>query len=246
VKTAERFLSIAFFAAIVATASVGTTWAGTSFECVIDGTSNVPPNPVPGTGTGSFVLNDAQTELSYYIEFGGLVAPEIAAHFHNAGTRDNGPAVFNLPLGSPKVGVWQISPEMVAQLFMNRIYVNIHSEVYILGELRGNLMVVATGVGPNTPSPLSNALKANYPNPFNPRTTIEYGIDRRAHVSLKVYDASGQQVRTLVDRVQSPGEEQPVIWDGRNDNGESVASGVYYCTLVTGDFSQTRKMVFLK
>jgi hypothetical protein len=114
--------------------------AGTTFIAIIDGASNVPPRSVPGTGTAVMVLNDAQTQLSYDIRFSGLVATEVAAHFHNAGPRDQGPIVHNLPLGNHKVGVWNISPEMVTELFARRIYINIHSAQYITGELRGNVV----------------------------------------------------------------------------------------------------------
>jgi hypothetical protein len=219
--------------------------AGIAFECVIDGAHNVPALPVPGTGTGSFFLNDAQTELAYYIEFSDLTSPENFAHFHNAGPGFNGMVVYNLPLGSPKIGVWPITPAQVTELLFGRIYVNIHTEVYILGEIRGNLAVVASGVDP-PPEPRSNSLGPNYPNPFNPRTTIKYTIGRETHVSLRVFDASGRLIKTLVDRAQSPGEVSPVEWDGRDETGQLVASGVYFYQLQTRGFSQTRRMVLLK
>lgn len=130
---------ILFTALIVLVASAPGTFATTTFTATINGASNVPALAVPGTGTGVFVLNDAQTQLSYNIQFGGLLADEIAAHIHNAGARDNGPAVFPLPLGSPKIGVWSIPPEMVTELFANHLYVNVHSTLYVLGEIRGNI-----------------------------------------------------------------------------------------------------------
>jgi hypothetical protein len=86
----------------------------------------------------------------------------------------------------------------------------------------------------------------NYPNPFNPTTTIRYTIKERAHVSLKIYNAAGQLVRTLIEEVQAPDEVKPVEWDGRNNAGQTVSSGVYFYKLVTKGFSQTRKTVLLK
>jgi flagellar hook assembly protein FlgD len=65
-------------------------------------------------------------------------------------------------------------------------------------------------------------------------------------VSLTIYNAAGQRVTTLVDEVQSPEAVGPVTWDGHNDAGQSVASGVYFYKLVTKNFSQTKKMVLLK
>jgi hypothetical protein len=91
-----------------------------------------------------------------------------------------------------------------------------------------------------------NALYQNYPNPFNPATTIKYSIKERARVSLKIYNVAGQLVRTLIDREQHPSEVRPVVWDGRNDRGNPVASGVYFYKLATKGFTSTKKMVILK
>jgi hypothetical protein len=90
-----------------------------------------------------------------------------------------------------------------------------------------------------------NSLSQNYPNPFNPQTTIAFSVKDRAHVSLKVYNVAGQLVRTLLDDSFAAGPHKKV-WDGRNDAGQQVSSGVYFYKLVTSDFSQTKKMVLLK
>jgi hypothetical protein len=105
---------------------------------------------------------------------------------------------------------------------------------------------VVPGVEPGAGPQYANALFNNYPNPFNPTTTIKYTIKERAHVSLEIYNAAGQLVRTLVDEVQSPDEVKPVEWDGHNNAGQTVSSGVYFYRLVTKNFSQTKKMVVLK
>ena len=131
--------SILVTALILLVTAEPATFASTTFTATINGASNVPALAVPGTGAGTFVLNDAQTQLSYNIHFSGLLADEIAAHIHNAGARDNGPAVFGLPLGSPKIGVWSIPAAMVTELFASHLYVNIHSSLYVLGEIRGQI-----------------------------------------------------------------------------------------------------------
>ena len=90
-------------------------------------------------------------------------------------------------------------------------------------------------------------LAAAAPNPFNPETTIRYGVRTRGHVTLKIYNVAGQLVRTLVDDIKSPrpgGFE--VTWDGRSDRGESAATGVYFYKLVAPEFAQTKKVVLLK
>jgi hypothetical protein len=103
-----------------------------------------------------------------------------------------------------------------------------------------------TAVGVNPGEARFASLGNNYPNPFNPTTTIKYTIKDRGHVSLKIYNAAGQLVKTLVNQVQSPDQVKPVTWNGRNNAGQAVSSGVYFYKLVTNNFSQTKKMVLLK
>ena len=86
------------------------------------------------------------------------------------------------------------------------------------------------------------ALFQNHPNPFNPTTTIRFTLPERMRVRLNVYDVAGRRVATLVDGNPRDGEKE-VIWDGRIDAGEPVASDIYLYRLVTRDFTGTRKMV---
>ena len=98
--------------------------------------------------------------------------------------------------------------------------------------------------------PAKTELLANYPNPFNPETWIPYRLAEDAFVTLTIYDGTGQVVRTLEvgHRIASAYENRSkaVYWDGKNDIGEQVASGVYFYHLSAGDYSATRKMVILK
>lgn len=93
------------------------------------------------------------------------------------------------------------------------------------------------------------SLGQNYPNPFNPTTRIQYEIPARianaVHVQLKVYNLLGELVRELVDELKNPGQ-YTVEWDGRNNLGEPVSSGVYIYQLVAGEFRQTRRMLLIK
>ncbi len=92
--------------------------------------------------------------------------------------------------------------------------------------------------------PESAQLFQNYPNPFNPVTTIAFHIAEQAQTRLIVYNTLGQAVRGLVDEPLSPGEYQ-VSWDGRNDFGQHLPSGIYFYELQTRNFSQIRKMILL-
>ncbi len=99
-------------------------------------------------------------------------------------------------------------------------------------------------------TPENTALLANYPNPFNPETWIPYHLAESAEVTLRIYAIGGELVRTLDLGHQPAGRyqdrSQAAYWDGRNEMGESVASGVYFYTLTAGDFTATRKMLIRK
>lgn len=88
-------------------------------------------------------------------------------------------------------------------------------------------------------------LEQNYPNPFNPTTTITYALDESTDVSLRIYDAAGTLVRTLVDG-RREARHHRVEWDGHDQEGNSVASGVYFYRLEGGGEALTKKMVLLK
>ncbi|MBD3404222.1 T9SS type A sorting domain-containing protein, partial [candidate division GN15 bacterium] len=88
-------------------------------------------------------------------------------------------------------------------------------------------------------------LAQNYPNPFNPSTTIGFSLPQQTDVSLTVYNVLGRTVRVLVNDSRPAGEYE-VVWDGRGDDGRSVASGVYFYRLVTEQQVQSRKMLLVK
>ena len=90
------------------------------------------------------------------------------------------------------------------------------------------------------------ALSQNFPNPFNPNTTIHYNVKAGGgQVSLRVFDVSGRVVRTLVNGSQTAGAKS-VTWNGTNDAGQRVASGIYFYRMIAPDFTQTKKMVLLR
>lgn len=89
------------------------------------------------------------------------------------------------------------------------------------------------------------SLNQNYPNPFNPTTQIMYGLPKDSQVELKVFNIMGQEVTTLVNGWQKAGYRS-VVWDGRDNSGHPVASGVYFYRLKAGGFNSIKKMVLLK
>ena len=98
--------------------------------------------------------------------------------------------------------------------------------------------------------PEETALLANYPNPFNPETWIPYQLAESSEVTLTIYDMNGQLVRRLALGHQTAGmyrsRTRAAYWDGRNQVGELVASGLYFYTLTADEFTATRRMLILK
>ena len=96
-------------------------------------------------------------------------------------------------------------------------------------------------------SPTSYALFPNVPNPFNPQTVIRYALVAREAVptQLVIFNGLGQKVRTLVDEAQGGGFYS-VVWDGRDDDGRFLSSGVYFYRLTAGEFVQVRKMILME
>ena len=88
-------------------------------------------------------------------------------------------------------------------------------------------------------------LSQNYPNPFNAATEIRYGLPAATAVSLRIYNVRGQEVATLIEGYREAGE-YTVIWDGRDNAGRELSSGIYFCRLQAGEYAETVKMVLLR
>jgi hypothetical protein len=120
-------------------------------------------------------------------------------------------------------------------------------------ELRGSgeIGVVASGVHVSilyTSSqdvPVIFGLDQNYPNPFNPVTTLRYALPARTPVHLQVYSVTGQLVKTLVNGTLDAGRYE-TLWQGENDAGISVGSGVYFCRLMAGGHTRSIKVLLMK
>jgi hypothetical protein len=94
-------------------------------------------------------------------------------------------------------------------------------------------------------APIKYSLNNNYPNPFNPLTTISYYLPKDEFVNVNIYNASGKLVRELVSSKQNLGVKS-IRWDATNNSGQPVSAGLYLYTIQAGDFRQTKKMVLLK
>lgn len=110
--------------------------------------------------------------------------------------------------------------------------------------------IALSGVGQalstdNNVLPVVTELKGNYPNPFNPSTTIRFGMREAGKVKIDVYNVLGQKVRTLVNDNLGAGNHS-VVWNGTDDRGRNVASGIYFYRMNTGSYSSTKKMLMMK
>ena len=93
--------------------------------------------------------------------------------------------------------------------------------------------------------PTSFELNQNYPNPFNPSTTVKYQVPENAKVNMIVYNMTGQKIATLTNEFQAAGYHN-VVWNGTNDFGQTVASGVYFLRMQAGSYAKTISMTFTK
>jgi len=109
-----------------------------------------------------------------------------------------------------------------------------------------NVDTIIVGIGEeDSQLPTVFDIAQNYPNPFNPTTTIKYQLPKQSDVKIVIYNVLGQVVRTLVDNKVDAGYHQKV-WDGMNEFGQRVSTGVYFYRMVAGDFVKSKKMILMK
>ncbi|HQV30855.1 MAG TPA: GDSL-type esterase/lipase family protein [Calditrichia bacterium] len=113
-----------------------------------------------------------------------------------------------------------------------------------LGEEAENACLATGLLDPPSP-PSGYALEPNFPNPFNPSTLIRYRLPEATKVRLTVFNSLGQEVQRLVGEHKNAGRHE-IEWDGTNDRGKAMSSGIYYCTLSAGSYRMVRKMVLLR
>lgn len=105
--------------------------------------------------------------------------------------------------------------------------------------------ITGNAVDHSTPVAKATSLKGNYPNPFNPVTTISFDIAQEGHVSLDIFNVKGQKVKTLVNDRMTAGSHT-IQWNGTDDNNKKVGSGIYFYNMKSGKYTNTRKMILMK
>jgi hypothetical protein len=166
---------------------------------------------------------------------------------YQAGMRVREVVVYRGPadVAAPMVRIGTVKPCGCGTMeFIDREVTSGRGYRYQFGVIDGEGEHLSPLVAP-TAGPIEARLSQNQPNPFNPRTTIRFTLPARAATTLIVYGVSGRRVRTLVDEELAKGPYE-FEWDGQDDNGQPVASGLYFYRLESGGFSGSRKMVLLK
>ena len=97
----------------------------------------------------------------------------------------------------------------------------------------------------NDQLPKTNFHLSNYPNPFNPTTTIEFSVLEESTIEISIYNIKGQKMRSLLNDQITSGEHS-IVWNSEDDNGERVSSGVYFIKMKTGNLEKTEKMILMK
>ena len=107
------------------------------------------------------------------------------------------------------------------------------------------MLSVALEISDSFTIPNQYKLYQNYPNPFNPTTVIQYDVPEISQTTLNIFDLSGRQINQLINDAQSPGLKT-IIWDGKDFLGNRVGAGIYIYQLKSGNFIESKKMIFVK
>lgn len=225
---------------------------GLGFYAETNGENILSPVETSAHGTGSFTLTSKGLIYDYSAESITIVDAEI----HYGSNSEIGPLAFTLTGDfsfNTSLGVWlrngieNFSTSDMSAALRNETYMNITSEAYSEGEMRGQIRYAGesetiVGVEPSDNGELPNKieLSQNYPNPFNPTTTIVFSLPKQSNVKLDVYNILGQKVATLVDGVQNAGYHSVEF------NADNFASGIYIYRLSTDNKVISKKMQLIK
>ncbi|MEE9443291.1 MAG: C1 family peptidase [candidate division Zixibacteria bacterium] len=220
-----------------------------------------------------FWTNDACTDVDVYVydDFttgtSNLLASQLDNSYNEPGYHsvllDSPPALTsgddiyivvkltNVSYGFPIVGD-HMSPNESSKTYISssglagswyEMGINEGCDIAIRGRTSPNLSVDVND--DISPGPVMYSLKQNYPNPFNPSTVFDYTVETRSHVTISIFNILGQPVKTLVDEVKSAGTHS-ISWDGTNEDGKPMSTGIYFYRITSGDYTETRKMILLK
>ena len=217
---------------------------------VMDEGQEVPATGSAGAGIALVSIDQPNDILGYDIRMTGLGGVETSAHIHGyAPPGINAGVVTGLPLGLRKIGTWNYPAGDEASIEAGLTYINIHTTLFPGGEIRGQIQGFdsppVVGVPELFPDAGGSYLE-NFPNPFVSATTIRFNLARSSAVDLSITDVTGRRVRSLVSSRALSAGPQSVSWDGRNDRGAPVSSGVYFYVLETQEGVTSRAMTIVR
>jgi hypothetical protein len=224
------------------TATYGAPFAKASTEKI-----NFPDMIAGTTKDTSFSMSNTGTEnliLSYALIDGPFKSEYSTSHIFNdtiaPGKFITVPVSFS-PLGSfyryARLLVYTNDPQRSRySIGLTSVVMNNPNAKQIIANLNGE-----------EAAPTEFALKGNYPNPFNPTTTISYAIpENGGAISIKIYNSIGQEVKTLIQGKVLPAGIYSVTWDGKDNRGNIVSSGIYFTKMITLKSSIVKKMIMMK
>ena len=225
------------------------TFEGTAWNNAMDDAAAAPGIELPGT-TWAFVVSgdllETEAGVSYTVVAKNHRTGEVATRLVSSDHSEFNTVWADLS----RTSVIEAGDTLEVILFddLGNIVSGPFTHMVDVDDLRKAYLSLPLTVGDVHPA--STILAQNFPNPFNPETWIPYQLEKSADVVLQIYDTSGGIVRTIDLGFKSQGfymtRSTAAYWDGRNNLGEQVASGVYFYSLQTADFSATRKMLILK
>jgi Cu/Zn superoxide dismutase len=216
-----------------------------SFEANLDGNQEVPPTGSLATGYGDVTVDGNGANLHIELSVSNFTNTITGAHIHAAPPGQNGGVIFNIGAftGSTRAD-FPLTAAQYATLRAGGYYVNIHSNIFPSGEIRGQL-------GNNSPADVPDGIAnpafsvTGYPNPVLQGAVVHYSIPASLPGDVAVFDAGGRLVRRLADGMLQAGETN-LTWDGRDAAGRPVPSGTYYYRLQAGTEKVTQKAIVLR
>ncbi len=247
----DAALILRYYVGLITTFPVGTSFTYPK---------SAAPAPVPG-GVMEFVRAESagETEAAYHLSLSG--GSSVSAgnwelqfngeHFAFAGVRPSDWSRDCIIESRVDGGTIHIALAVTGELEGDGTLFTIFFERITDGDLNLEVLEAVlnetrfTNVAVDGAIPATFGLSQNYPNPFNPTTSISYSIPEESHVAITIYSILGREVRTLVSNVQ-PAGRYTLHWDGKDNFGRGVASGVYFYRMETKSFAAVRKMLFIK
>ncbi|MEW5799220.1 MAG: CHRD domain-containing protein [Bacteroidota bacterium] len=216
----------------------------------LDGMQQVPANNSTGAGLGAvmFPTDPGQKEMYFSLLVGGLSGAVTVAHIHKGVPGQSGSPIIDLQITTDGL-VNTVEDSIMIQLLRGGgHYMNVHTAAFSGGEIRGDIIPIdGTDSGPNKVVELTNgispnaySLEQNFPNPFNPTTTIRFSVPVSALTTVKVFDILGKEIATLVNGEQKSGQYEVQF------NASSLSTGLYFYQMKSGNFVETKKMLLMK